>query len=182
MKWFFRITALIILVFIGLATVGYFKSSVLIVEGDITIEAAVYDVFPLLDHLEMSSQWSPWAARNPNADFVYSQSERGVGAHVIWRDDGGGDSSVVISSQEIIVSEEPEFVQINLLLGGEPAHATYALSGNEDDTVLMYMKFERDLGGFPFLKRVFTYRENKTLNTEFEIALQKLKTLAEAET
>ena len=85
-----------------------------------------------------------------------------------------------INSQEIIASQAPEFVQSALLLNGLPASATYALSPMDDGT-LIYIQFERELGGFPYVARLRKGGLEKALGKEFDEALARLKTIVESE-
>ena len=184
MKLFFKIIGLIFLVFFGLMIGGYFTSPVLTVESEIYIDATAYDVFPYLNDLEMSAQWSPWSpigtAAQPNTPYVYGETIDGVGASVMWRTSTEPDAE--ISSQEIISSQSPEFVQSALLLGAVPSSVTYALLPSESgNSVGVFIKFEKDIGGFPYLQRLLKGREKKALGRDFDAALFRLKTIVEAQ-
>ena len=181
MKWFFRIVGLIFLTFAGAVAAGYFVSPVLEVERSLSVDAYPEEVFEYLEDLEAFNRWSPWFARDPDADYVFGSVDYGVGASVIWRTRGETvDDAAEINSQEIIAAQAPEFVQSALLLNGVPASATYALSAADDGT-LIYMKFERELGGFPYIERLKKGGMEKSLGAEFDAALSRLKTIVEAE-
>ena len=181
MKWFFRIIGLIFLVFAGLVIWGYFISPNLSVERSLQVDAYPEEVFEYLEDLEAFNRWSPWFARDPDADYVFGAVEYGVGASAVWRTRGTtAESAAEISSQEIIAAQAPEFVQSALLLNGLPASATYALSPTDEGT-LVYIQFERELGGFPYIERLRKGGMEKALGGEFDAALQRLKTIVEAE-
>ena len=181
MKWFFRIIGLIFLAFAALVIWGYFISPSLTVERSLQVDAYPEEVFEFLEDLEAFNRWSPWFARDPDADYIFGAVEYGVGATVIWRARGEtADDASEISSQEIIAAQAPEFVQSSLLLNGVPASATYALSPIDDGT-LVYVQFERELGGFPYVARLRKGGMEKALGAEFDTALARLKTIVEAE-
>lgn len=184
MGLFFKIIGLIFLLFIGLMIGGYFMSPSLTVERQIYVQAAADDVFPYLDDLELSSQWSPFTASRPDMRLVYGDAVDGVGASVMWRDSDGQDAA--ISSQEIISSQPPEFVQAALLLGGEPASVTYALLPSDNESGAMgtevgvFISFEKDIGGFPYLQRLTKGSTEKALGRDFDAALARLKVIVES--
>ena len=181
MKWFFRIVGFIFLAFAGLVLLGYFTSPLLKVERSLAVDAYPEEVFEYLEDLEAFNRWSPWFARDPDADYVFGNVDYGVGATVIWRTPGAtADHAAVISSQEIIAAQAPEFVQTALLLNGDPASATYALSTTDEGT-LVYIQFERELGGFPYVERLKKGGMQKRLGAEFETALARLQTIVEAD-
>lgn len=180
MKWFFRITGLVILLFAGLALMGYFTSPLMTVTSSTEIDAAPEDVFPFMNDLRAFNSWSPWHAANPDADYVFGGADSGIGANVIWREPGiNAEQSATFSSQEIIASQPPEFVQTQLVLGGEPASATYALSETEDGQTLVLIQYESELGDFPYVQRLAKSSRRSAMETDFESALQRLKTIAE---
>lgn len=181
MKWFFRIIGLIFIAFIALVAIGYFTSPVLKVERSLAVQAYPEEVFEYLEDIEAFNRWSPWFARDPDAEYVFGNVDYGVGASVVWRTRGKtADHAAVISSQEIIAAQAPEFVQFSMLLNGIPASATYALS-NADEGTLVYILFERELGGFPYVERLKKGSIEKRLGQEFESALRRLQTIVEAD-
>lgn len=177
MRWFFRAVGLIFLIFLGTMVAGYFSDERLTVERRITIDAVADDIYPYLNDLELAAQWTPWGASDgAAADPVYGATVDGAGARVMWRADDG-----VINSQNIIASQAPEFVQATLVLSGEPASVTYALLPSEGtDTVDVFINFEMNRGGFPYLQRLFKGGYAKGLERDFDAALMRLKTVVEA--
>ena len=181
MKWFFRIVGLIFLAFVSLMAIGYFTSPDLKVERSLSVEAYPEEVFAYLEDLEAFNRWSPWFARDPDADYVFGNVDYGVGASVVWRTRGQtADDAGVISSQEIIAAQAPEFVQTSMLINGSPASAIYAISPS-DNGAIVYMSFERELGGFPYFERLKKSGMEKNLGQEFEAALLRLQTIVEAD-
>jgi hypothetical protein len=180
MKWFFRVIGIVFLLFVGMMTAGFLSSKTLSVERSLEIQAFGDEIYEYLEDLEAAQQWSPWAAEAPDADFIFGGADYGVGANVVWRTPGvTANDAAVINSQEIIAAQPPEFVQTVLLLNGERASATYAVTPTETGS-LVYIQFERDLGGFPYLQRLRKGGAAKAMGTDFELALTRLKTIAES--
>ena len=50
-----------------------------------------------------------------------------------------------------------------------------------DDGTLIYIQFERELGGFPYVARLRKGGLEKALGKEFDEALARLKTIVESE-
>lgn len=179
MKWFFRIISFIFLAFVALIIWGYFTSPTMSVERSLQVGAYPEEVFEYLEDLEAFNRWSPWFAREPDAEYIFGAVEYGVGATVVWRARGEtAQAAGQISSQEIVAAQAPEFVQSSLLLNGEPASATYALSPTDNGT-LVYIKLERELGGFPYFERLRKSGMQKALGAEFDAALERLQTIVE---
>lgn len=177
MQWFLRSIGLIFLVFVGLMTVGFFKSDTLVIEHSQTVDALAEDVFPYLNNLELSTQWSPWTAQMEAPEFVFGAITAGMGADVLWRE-RGNDSD--ISREEIISSQTLEFVQSILTLKGDAASATYALSNSSNpDRVDVFIRFEQPLGGFPYLQRVTKGGHARQKDAAIIKALNDLKLLVE---
>lgn len=179
MKWFFRSIGFIFILFLGLVAVGYFTSPTLKVDRSLSIDAYPEDIYVYLEDLEAFTRWAPWFARDPDANIIYGGADFGLGASVVWRVPGQtAEDAAQISREEIIAAQPPEFIQTSLLLGGEPASATYALSAAEEGT-LVYIQFERELGGFPYLQRLTKRSREAALGAEFDSALERLKTIVE---
>ncbi|WP_371395758.1 SRPBCC family protein [Fretibacter rubidus] len=179
MGLFFKIIGAIFLLFLALVVGGYFASPTLTVEREIYIDAPAEDIFPYLNDLELFAQWSPWTAGRPDASYVYGEAIDGVGASVMWRSSDADDAA--ISSQEIISSQAPEFVQSALLLNAEPASVTYALLPDESGRrVGVFIQFEKDVGGFPYMQRLLKGGDETALGRDFDAALLRLKTIVEA--
>ena len=180
MRLFFKIIGAIFLLFLALVIGGYFASPTLTVERQIYIDAPAEDIFPYLNDLELFAQWSPWTAGRPDVSYVYGDAIDGVGASVMWRSSDAVNAA--ISSQEIISSQAPEFVQSTLLLNAEPASVTYALLPDEaGDSVGVFIQFEKDAGGFPYMQRLLKRGDKASLSRDFDAALLRLKTILEAQ-
>ena len=177
MKWLLRGIFLILLVFAGICTAGFFMPATQMVERSITIEAYPEDVFPFLNDLKLYSQWSPLYDRLRGAQIVYGGAETGIGQTVAWQ---GGPKNLLFGSQEIVQSQPGEFVQVKVNLAGRDATATHAiLPLAEGEGVTVLTKSETALGGFPFLDRVAAKMRQGQREADFDIALKRLKTISE---
>lgn len=177
MKWFFRVIGVVFLLFVGMIVMGYLSGSTLSVERSIEIDGYADEIYPYLEDLEAAQQWSSWYASDPDAEYLFGGADYGVGATVVWRTHGStADDAALINSEEITAAQPPEFVQTALLMNGEKASAIYAVTPLDAGS-LVYIQFERELGGFPYLKRLQKGRLEKKFGNEFEAALQRLQTI-----
>ncbi len=84
------------------------------VERSITIERPASEVFAVLNSYRRFNDWSPWAARDPNAHYTVSGPVSGVGAKQSWQ---GDPKTVGSGSQEIVESKPNESVTTALDFG-----------------------------------------------------------------
>lgn len=177
MKWLLRGIFLIFFIFAAIVTAGYFMPPVQSIERSIEIEAYPEDVFPFINNLQAYSQWSPLYAQISDAQMVYGGAESGNGQTMAWQGSAG---SYPFGSQEIIQSQEGEFVQVKVNLSGREATATHAILPMENGRgVAVLTKSEIELGGFPYLDRVRTKLRQGWFNDQFDQALKRLKTVSE---
>lgn len=92
------------------------------VERFITIEQPPSVVFSVVNDLHHFQAWSPWKERDPNAVYVHSGAERGVGARISW---DGDPRQVGKGWQEITVSEPWSRVRMRLDFGEEGRATSY---------------------------------------------------------
>jgi len=177
MKWLLRGIFLILLLFAGLCTVGFFLPATQEIERSITAEAYPEEVFVFLNDLKLYSQWSPLHDQLREAQTVYGGAESGIGQTLAWQ---GGTQRLPFGSQEIIQSQPGEFVQVKINLAGRDATATHAILPQENgDGVTVLIKSEIALGGFPYLERVAARLQQANREQEFDAALVRLKTISE---
>ncbi|NNE57814.1 MAG: hypothetical protein HKN36_06865 [Hellea sp.] len=180
MKWLFRIFGVIIGLFLLSVFVGLFISSNLSVERSSEVYAIPEDVFPYLSDLESHAIWAPWQGPNNEDKYLVGGSDEGVGQQAVWTCD---DEDCLPGMQEITVIQYPEFVQAELNLNGRPINATYALMGDEnnDGSVTVLLKVDMEVGGFPYVQRLFKFQERKALSNRLDLALVQLETLLKAD-
>lgn len=157
--------------------VGYLLlPSTATVSREITIAAPQTEVFAVLDGFERFDQWSPWAALDPDAISTLSGPPTGVGARLAWRSD---DPAVGSGSQEIILSEPPVRVQMQVTFAGIDADniSTFELSPDGQGTHVTW-RYQTDVGR-QLLGRYFLLMLESMLAPQYEKGLLQLKAMLE---
>lgn len=168
---------MVLVLFAGLATLGYFSPATMTVERTVTIDAEPDDVFPFINDLSKYSLWSPLHAAIGDAEIFYGGAPNGTGQTSVWK---SPDSSFPFGTQEIVASQFPEFVQLEVSLAGRPVSSFYGLNEDpENDGIVVLMDTEYGLGGFPYIQRLLAKRQIPEMERTFDESLQKLKTLSE---
>ena len=79
-----KVGLIVFILFAAFITIGYLLPKQVHVERSITIERPADMLFTILNSYQHHNEWSPWAQRDPNAEFVVSGPESGVGARLSW--------------------------------------------------------------------------------------------------
>lgn len=178
MKWFIRIILLIIGAFLLAAGIGYFISPQIKVERSAEVYAMPEDIFPYLSNLESHEVWSPWHDGEYHKGFQVSQSVDGVGQTSAWI----CQSNDCLPGTEVIMAVQyPGYVQTDLNLDGQTARAIYGLAENNNGSTTILLGVEKELGGFPYVQRLFKFREVSALETRLDRALSQLSELLKAD-
>lgn len=180
MKWIIRILGSIIGLFVLAAIGGILTSPLISVERSADIFAQAEDVFPYLSDLENQAVWSPWHGEGEVERFIVGGADEGVGQRAAWTCEARG---CVPGTQEITVSQYPKFVQASLNLDGSAADATYALmSGeNKDGSLTILFKVDLYMGDFPYIQRLFKFRERAAMEKRLDQALADIIALIKAD-
>lgn len=144
MTWFFRITGLIFLLFAGVVGAGAFLPGVQTLEASAVSRADPESVFDIVDDLSTHPRWSHAV---PDIDGMAFGETVGTDASAAW--DAGG----AVGSATIVQSIPPELVLVSVESGGDDVVLTYGF-GEESGGTLLFVKQEREWGGFPYLDRV----------------------------
>jgi effector-binding domain-containing protein len=153
------------------------------VERSITIARPASEVFVVLNSYRRFNEWSPWAAKDPNAQYTISGPAAGVGAKQSWV---GDPKTVGSGSQEIIASKASELVTTALDfgdMGKANAHFSLAAAGSGTkvtwtlDTIaplgidgkILWNAIGRYMGLFM----------DRMVGPDFDAGLAKLKSLVE---
>src|SRR5215471_4271238 len=107
------IVFLLVLV-VALIGVAFVLPSSAHVERSITIERPPSEVFAVLNSFRRFNEWSPWAAKDPNAQYTFSGPLTGAGAKMSWQ---GDPKTVGTGSQAIVASKPNESVTVALDFG-----------------------------------------------------------------
>jgi len=162
-------------VVLGLVVAGaYLQPRMVHVERSVTIHASAEQIFPYLNDYEEFNRWSPWAHRDPDATYEFSDPSGGVGASMSW----AGDESVGVGSQEITVSEFPNHLEMALDFGDDgTAVAFFDLVPGDEGTVVTW-GFDTDMGMNP-VGRYMGLMMDKWIGADYEDGLTNLQGLVE---
>lgn len=146
------------------------------VERQVEIAAPARVIFPLVNNFRNTEKWSPWLARDPQTDVMYSGPAQGEGARMSWRSEH---PEVGAGSQVITDSEPDRLVRVALAFEGHGnATATFRLRPEGAGTVLVW-GFDTDLGANP-LMRYLGLMFDKWVGEDYEAGLANIKQIAEA--
>ena len=85
MKWFLGLLLVVALIGGALYGVGRFLlPNNLAVTRDITIERPRASVFAMVNDLQIAKEWSPYYARDPDAEYSFSGEGPGAGQTMRW--------------------------------------------------------------------------------------------------
>lgn len=169
---FLTIIALVVV----LGVVGLLLPGQTYVERSTVINAPASVVFPLVNNFQEFNKWSPWAKRDPEAQYTFAGPESGVGAKFTWSSDN---PQVGVGSQEIIESELNKKVRTFLDFGDMgTAYAQFTLEAVEEGVALTW-GFDVEHGWQP-VKRYFGLMMDKWVGKDYEEGLADLKRLAES--
>lgn len=102
------------------------------VERSAVIKADAAAIFPYLINYRLFNEWSPWAPRDPNAEYTFSGPDDGVGAKMSWRSDK---KEVGSGTQQIVALKQHEQVVTALDFGEMgTAQAQFDLAPESDGT------------------------------------------------
>ncbi len=177
-----KVALIIFMLFVAFVVIGYSLPKQVHVERSITIDRPASMMFALLNSYEHNRDWSPWADRDPNAEFVVSGPESGIGARLSWI----GDPQLVGSGwQEIVASRPYEQIDIKLDFDAQGvADVKFVLLSQGDATHITW-SFDSDLTKGQnylnaFLARYFGLLFDRWIGGDYEKGLAKLKQYAES--
>lgn len=161
---------------------GYLLPSQVHIERSITIDRPVSMMYQLLNSYRYYEEWSPWVGRDPNAEFMTSGAESGVGARLSWT----GDPQLVGSGWQEIVASTP-YEEINITLDFDTqgvADTGFRLVAEGESSYVTWF-FDSDLTkgvNFldAFLARYFGLLFDRWVGGDYEKGLANLKKFAES--
>ena len=144
-------------------------------ERSITIDRPAATVFAVLNGFKRFNDWSPWAARDPEAKYTFAGPPFGAGAKLTWE---GDPDTVGAGSQTIRLSAPYSRIGVALDFDGQgPANANYVLTPEGSGTRVVW-SFDTDLGMSP-LSRWFGLMFESMIGPDYEEGLANLKRLVE---
>lgn len=169
-KVFYGIAAFILLLLlVGLALPRHAE-----VQSQTHISAHPATVFALVNDFHRVTLWSPWIDTDPNARFIFSGPERGVGATMTW------DGAIIGTGTQIIVTSQPFHAVETAINPGESsaARSRFDLLAQDGGTNVAW-SFETDYG-YNIVGRYFALLLRGIVQRDYDAGLASLKELAES--
>lgn len=161
---------------IVLAAVAFALPREVTVARSVTLAAPPAKVFAYVNSLQKFTEWSPWAAMDPQMKYAHSGPLEGVGARMAWTSEM---EQVGTGAQEITESVPDERVASRLEFGGmAPSTAYFDLEPDGAGTRLTWT-LVADMGMNP-IGRWMGLMMDRFVGKDFDAGLARLKTLAEA--
>lgn len=108
-----RLLSVLLAIAVTIILVGFFLPRDVLVQRSVVIDASPEVAFRVLDDLRYFNAWSPWYARNSNADYRLEGPVSGQGAALAWSDMGGSETGRL----RITDSQPPERIELQMTLG-----------------------------------------------------------------
>lgn len=139
------------------------------------ISASPDKIFPYINSLKATEDWSPWLAIDPDNQLTYSGPDEGVGNKLAWNSDH---PQVGSGSQEIILSEQDKRVETALDFGEMGTAKADFLLEESGETTLVTWGLVADMGAGP-IGRWFGLMMDSQVGADYEKGLANLKALVE---
>lgn len=149
------------------------------VSRSIKIAAPPEAIFPHMNNLRKSNEWSPWMKLDPNMTITREGPEEGEGASYKWVGNdkvGEGSLAIVESRPNELVKSELKFVKPM----EDVALVDFALQPDGNETLVTWTMY----GKQQFLQKAIcsTFMDlDAMIGKDFDTGLQNLKTLVEAQ-
>lgn len=177
-----KVGIVILLLIAAFVVTGYLLPKQVHIERSVTVERPVTMMFELLNSYRHFNEWSPWARRDPKAQFIISGPESGVGARMSWV----GDPQLVGSGwQQIVASKPYEQIKIKLDFDAQGVADTGFTLVEQGDATRVTWFFDSDLTEGvnvldSFLARYFGLLFDRWVGGDYELGLANLKQYAES--
>ncbi|MEM9247451.1 MAG: SRPBCC family protein [Pseudomonadota bacterium] len=176
MRIFGRIILGIVSLVVLLLAAGMLLPRSVEVTRSIEIETPPEAVFPLVNSLERTAEWSPWLGIDPDIETVYSGPSEGVGSKLDWTsehpDVGNGSQEITESTPDSRVVTALDFGDMGT------AYATFELSPDGGGTAVTWSLLA-DMGAGP-IGRWMGLMMDGWVGPDYERGLANLKALAES--
>lgn len=169
-----------ILIGLGVAVAALMVISFLLprhvtVARSIFVEAPPSRVFFEVNSLQRFNAWSPWAAIDPQMQYVYFGPDEGVGNAMTWTTDHPDLES---GSQRIIRSEPNQVVESVRDFGSLGSAKTRFRLESQGPLTIVTWSFEIDMGVNPVMRYIGLFIDD-WVGKPYENGLESLKTLVE---
>jgi effector-binding domain-containing protein len=171
-----------LLLFFTFVVTGYLLPTHAHVERSISIDRPADMLFSMLNGYQDFKQWSPWVTRDPNAEFVITGPDSGVGARLSWL---GTPNLVGSGWQEIVASKPYRQIDIRLDFDSQGVASTRYVIESLGDATMITWSFDSNLTeGLNFfdgfLARYFGLLFDRWIGRDYEQGLANLKQYAES--
>ena len=171
-KWLLVIVVGLVIIFLAGA---YVLPRTVAVERTAVIAAAPEQVFPYVNSMQRTEEWSPWLSLDPNTKLTYTGPEEGVGNRLEWSSDH---ESVGSGTQEITASVPNEHVETALDFGPMgTATAYFNLEAKGDGTEVTW-GLVSNLGNNP-IARWMGLMLDRWVGADYEKGLANLAAVSE---
>lgn len=144
------------------------------VERSIVIERPAIHLYTILNSFERFNDWSPWFAKDPNAQYERSGPAVGIGAKHSW----AGNDDVGVGSSEIVDNIGNRRIDVRLDFEGmNPSMYYFELLPEANGTRVTW-HVDADMGNNP-IGRYLGLKMDDWIGGDYELGLQQLKTLVE---
>lgn len=170
MKWLFRIIAFTFVVFISLCVIGAFMPAQQRVDANRVLDADVLTVYEVISDLRSYSEWT--GIGGPDSEWVFGGADYGTGQTAAWN------SGKDFGSIDILQTDPGQFVLLETV--GPLGDQTVTLALNETETGTSFLiETNRDLGGFPYIGRVISFRQKVETKKALDVAMNGLATMVQ---
>ncbi len=176
MRFVGRLLVALIALGVLLVAVAFLLPREVTVTREIVIDAPPHAVFPHLNSMQRTVEWSPWAQLDPEMQTSFAGPEAGPGNRMTW---SSHDSHVGNGSQEIIVSEPDQRVESALEFGGMGVTTSWLALKPEGAGTRVTWGLQADMGASP-VGRYMGLAMDRWVGPDFEIGLKALKARVEA--
>lgn len=172
LKWLLAIVLALVVVFLA---GGMLLPDHVEVERSIDVDRPPAQVHALVNDLSRFNEWSPWAARDPQASYRFEGPAAGIGARMHWQ----GNAEVGVGSLSILESEAPGSVLTAVAFEGfdEPALARFDIAARDGGSTVSW-RFRSDLRG-PTMRWLGLFI-GRGVGADYERGLASLKALLES--
>lgn len=172
LKWILGIAVLAIVAFMS---IGMILPRDVTVARTTEISAPPGAIFPHLNSMQATAEWSPWLAIDPDNKLTYSGPEAGVGNKLEWASEH---PQVGAGSQEITLSQQDERIETALDFGDMGlAKADFLLEDMGGSTKVTW-NLHTDMGAGP-IGRWMGLMMDSWVGADYEKGLANLKALVE---
>ncbi|HCX23896.1 MAG TPA: hypothetical protein DHN29_18380 [Cytophagales bacterium] len=171
------VVLIVFLLVLAVLSLIYFLPDKAHMEREIVIDAPASKVYQDLIFFRNFNKWSPWAAKDPNAQYTYTGADFGPGAVIAWTSEHPdlGDGSL-----EILLTEKSKRVIWEMKFDGYESTPTSSFLLNpveESKTKVVWTYDEEGIKGF---SKIFMLGIDGFLGGDWESGLAMLKERVES--